>query len=318
MEENKITLVAQMELLDEIAEAAVSLNPNIQWAKIIVTDDQPNLNKQRIPLDEFENIIRTGINTPIKMTDSEISRSHKDAMGKVIGTITQLVQEETRVVAIAAFWKFERPEDVSMLKKMYLDGNPPNVSWEITYRESQVDAENVEELHGVALNGIAIVAKPAYAGRTPFVAMSSVTEEDENVEELELAKQRITELETKVAELEVKAGEADTELTDLRAYKQNIETEKARAEKIQTIKTKFEEAGIQKDAEYFDANAEKLLAMSEDAFEFMLQELVAFKPAESAQAEDNGKNIRIPNFTKPENSRPTAKELGAALREFKA
>ena len=42
---------------DNEAMASISLNPNFRWAKIRVCDDMPNANNQRIPVEEFDNLI---------------------------------------------------------------------------------------------------------------------------------------------------------------------------------------------------------------------------------------------------------------------
>ena len=137
---NTIYLDTQINLLTEQefgeASAAISLNPAFQWAKIIVTDDKANLNKQRIPREEFVNLIRTGLFAPVKMSEAEIT-NHKEAIGKPIGTITQLLEDTDKLIALAALWKKERPDDVAMLKDMYTKGNLPNVSWEISYAEEK-------------------------------------------------------------------------------------------------------------------------------------------------------------------------------------
>lgn len=320
MEENKILLQTQIELIEQDlteAEAAVSLNPYFQWAKIIVTDDLPNLNNQRIPLDEFANIIKTGVSTPIKMTFAKVSDGHKEAMGKIIGTITQLMQEENKIVALAALWKKERPNDIEMLKDMYNRGTPPNVSWEISFAESQKEDTGVEALYGTALTGLAIVGNPAYAGRTAFVAMASKEEEESNVEELEQLTQAKETLEKELAEIKEKLEASAAELEDLRQYKKEIEDAKALEEKFAAVKTKFTEAGIEKDDEYFTTNKEKLLGLSEDALDFMIQELVSFaaKTKTDGEASTKDKTVEIPQFSGSGNGKLSPRELGKKLRE---
>lgn len=173
---NKIKLASSIELVNDKASlgeafASVSLNPYFQWAKIVVTDDLPNANKHRVPQEEFDNIIKTGIFAPIKMAESGISRGHDEAMGKPIGTISQLTKVGNKVIALAALWKKERPDDIEGLKKMFDTGLYPNVSWELSYAESSME-EDVEVLHGISLNGLAVVSQPAYEGRTAIFALA--------------------------------------------------------------------------------------------------------------------------------------------------
>lgn len=319
MDNNIINVQAQLEFIDDTdtAEAAVGLNPYFQWAKIIVTDDQPNLNKQRIPSEEFDNIIRTGVFTPIKMTFSEISKGHKEAFGKVIGTLTQLIKEGNRVIGLAALWKKERPEDIGMLKDMYEKGTPPNVSWEMAFRNNSVDDDGIESLLDTSLTGLTIVSNPAYAGRTSFVAMSSVEDQEEtNVEELEQLKEKVTELETNLSTVNDELTQAKAELDELRTYKKTIEDEKLENERFSAIKEKFVSAGITKNDEYFESNREKLLSITDEALTFMIQEIVAF--SSNASVNEN-KNIDAPNFAgeQPKSKKLSPAELGRALRDGK-
>ena len=225
MTDNKITIETQLELADEgFSEAAIGQNSTFQWAKIIITDDKPNLNKQRVPADEFDNLIRTGSFTPIKMAEKHISDGHAESKGKIIGTLASFSKDSgndtNRLFALAALWKMERAEDISLLKEMYNSGELPEVSWEIAYSSQDTDDDGISTLHGLTLTGVAVVGKPAYGGRTPIIAMSSVNEE-ESVEETEKLTTRITELESTLAS-------TNEELTTLREYKNSIELEKAK------------------------------------------------------------------------------------------
>lgn len=324
----KFELIKEEDELDD-AFASISLNPFIQWAKIVVTDDLPNGNKERVPLEEFENLIKSGIHAPIKMAEEEISDGHDEALGRPIGTITQLIQEGNKLIALAALWKKERPEDIKLLKEMYSDGNPPNVSWEISFKDFDVDDDGVTNLRGTFLNGLAVVTNPAYKGRTQFVAMSSKNKdkEDFSVEENEKLKSRVSELETdleklqkEIKEKDVALAEKDVELETLREFKTEYERKQAEAAKFDGIKEKFAKAEIEKDDEYFEEKKEFLLGLEEDALDFMLQEMVAFSELlEDSQASDNDKDnkTRVPLVRNKKNDSLTPKELGRALRESK-
>ncbi len=113
--------------------AAISLNPTFAMVKFILTDDQPNANKQRIPKSEFPNLVRTGIYAPIKMALEGIKEDHSNALP--IGVITHLKEEESQVLGIAALWVREREKDVKMLKEMHATGNLPQLSWEILHED---------------------------------------------------------------------------------------------------------------------------------------------------------------------------------------
>lgn len=329
MEDNKIYLNTALEFIDETPEdgeafSAVSLNPMFQWAKIVVTDDLKNANKQRIPAEEFDNMIKTGIHSPIKMAQGEISTGHDEAFGNPLGVITNLTKETNKVFALAALWKRERPNDVSKLKEMYEKKTPPNVSWEISYTDADVDEEGVQTLKGVSLNGLAIVGMPAYQGRTSFVAMASEeTEENSNKEkneldELELLKQEIANLKAELAEKQTVLDSLNTELAELKTYKTTIEQEQAEAAKFESIKTKFVEAGIEKDADYFTEKKALLLKLGEEELDFMIQEMVAFK--ESTASDHTDKKVKVPDIknTDTDEDLNDPRKLAQALRAIKA
>lgn len=389
-----INLNTKLELVDELdgeAFAAISLNPMYQWAKIVVTDDQPNANKHRVPLEEFDNIIKTGIFAPIKMAESGISRGHDEALGKPIGTITQLTKVNNRIIALAALWKKERPESIELLKEMYSKGTPPNVSWELSYAESKIETDEVEALYGISLTALTVVSAPAYTGRTPFVAMASswskeyidklpdtsflyvkdgerylpikndkglydinyiqaalenvdklgleadvieqlkqkatniITQiesalenisqeqndkEDETVDNTEL-EQKVSSLETENVELKTKLQTYETELTTLRSYKESAEQEKATAQRLVEIKTRFSEAGLEKEDTFWTEKAETLLKLDDAALDFMIQELVSFGKTSEAST----KKTEVPNFKSDKGSKMTPAELAKALRE---
>jgi hypothetical protein len=316
MEEKLINLESNIELIENNdAEASISLNPLFQWAKIVVTDDEPNANKQRVPRNEFDNLVRTGVLSPVKMDIGKIS-DHEASVAKPIGVISQLMIENNKVIALAALWKKERSEDIRMLKEMYLTGTPPQVSWELSFAESQIE-DGIENLKGIILNGLAIVASPAYAGRTPFIAMASQNQEEVPVEELEQLKTRVTELESAVAEKETQLSEKEVELNTLKEYKANIEKETAEAQKLSEVKQKFVDAGIEKDEAYFTENKVKLLEMEASLLDFVIQEMVSFASSKNTNASTHT-TTEIPNITNTSTvDLSDPKALAKALKDMK-
>jgi DNA repair exonuclease SbcCD nuclease subunit len=327
----KLNIATKFELIKEENElgdafASVSLNPFIQWATIVVTDDLPNGNKERVPLDEYDNLIKSGVHAPIKMAEEEISEGHEEAYGRPIGTITQLVQEGNKLIALAALWKKERPEDIKLLKKMYSDGKPPNVSWEISFKEAELGEDGVTTLKGLYLNGLAVVGVPAYKGRTQFVAMSSKNKEKEDfsVEELEKLKTQVSNLETDVDKLtkenkekDETLAEKDVELEALREFKADTERKNEEVERFAAIKEKFSEAEIEKDDEYFEKKKEILLGLDENALDFMIQEMVAFSELTDESKAELKKKAKVPKLNSEKEVTLTPKELGQMLRDDK-
>jgi hypothetical protein len=163
------------ELGDELNEAQASFlqNPAVSWAKFVLTDDQPNKNKQRIPQEEFDNLIKTGIHMPIKMAKGNINNGHDGS--EPLGVITHLKRTGNKILALAALWQRERSEDVEYLKTLSKDKKPINISWEILYEDSKSseEFEGVQDLLSTSLKAATVVGMPAYGGRTPILAIAA-------------------------------------------------------------------------------------------------------------------------------------------------
>ena len=171
--ENVVYLISDKAVKDEFGEAmasTIATDQVITWAKFVLTDDKPNGNGQRVPSEEFANLIKTGTYKPVKMAIGEIKDGHEDA--KPIGVITNLTQVDNKIVALAALWDHERGGDVSAIKERVKSGKPVNVSWEILYSDTVLN-DGVTDLIGLTLAAATIVGIPAYAGRTQFLAVAA-------------------------------------------------------------------------------------------------------------------------------------------------
>ena len=326
--ENKIEkILSDLQLISEEgldsidSFASITLNPTLRWMKFILTDDKPNGNKQRVPLDEFANLINSGVHMPIKMAIGEIKPGHEEAVP--LGVITNLKQVRDQIEGLAAVWSRERPQDVEFVISEFKAGRTPQISWEIPYTEIIKNDDGIEDLRGICLRAATLVGLAAYRGRTPILAVASDnkpnTEDKQSMEEIETLKVQLQEAIDKVAALEAQLQEKigtlaslEPELTQLREYKSQIEKEEQEAAKLVTIKTKFTEAGIQKDDEYFATNKERLLALSDTDLDFMMQELVAFAKASQKPGDDR---LEIPNFANLDINTTTKNEVLKALRE---
>lgn len=288
--ENQLELINEGEDNFSSASLNVSLNPMLNWMKFVLLDDLPNGNKQRIPKDEFDNIIKTGIHMPIKVSAGEISPGHTEAFP--IGVITNLMVEDNKIIGLAALWSTERPDDVNLLIDKYKKGEPLNISWELFYNDSVENAdESCADLRGVTLTAATLVGIPAYKGRTNVFGMASDKEEELKLEELEILKTAKETLTNKVTELQelldAKSEEmekASAELLDLRKFKEEVEAEKQAEEKFASIKTKFSEAGLEFESQYFEERKDNLLAMSDEAIDFFIQEALAFNKGKKEEA----------------------------------
>jgi hypothetical protein len=312
---NSITFETEFEIVEDEALASVGNNPTFRWCKFVLTDDLPNLNKNRIPESEFDNLIRTGLYAPIKMAATEIRDGHDKSIP--LGTITSLKKEGNTVKGLAALWSLERGEDVDLIKKAYDSGKPLNLSWEILYKNTEDEPDGVTALKDTVLRATTFVGLPAYAGRTPILQVASVENvenpTEENMEgnlELEELKQEHDTLLAKYAELETNFTALSTEKEELLQYKKDIEDKEALVAKFEAIKQKFVEAGLTREEEYFVENKERLLALAEDALDFMLQDLVAFGTKSQEVA-----STKLPVIPDKSKEKLTPSELAKKLRE---
>jgi hypothetical protein len=334
---------------DKEVMAAVSRNPTLKWIKFVLTDDAFNVNKQRIPKNEFANLVNTGVHMPIKMAEGAILEGHEYSVP--IGTITALAERETSVEGIAALWSREFPEEVKILEEMAKSDKKPQLSWEIMYQDS-VAEETGEALRDVALRAATIVGMPAYEGRTPILTMASKTttatnpdavvdtvtnegEADYKIVTEEVKPMEIKELEDKITLLEGEKLTLATQVKDLQtamealtserdtlaAFKHTVDATNEKAQKLTAITELFTKSGVDLPEDYLtdDAKAEKLLGMDLAQLEFMIQELAVFaskKTVEESASEKHsitGKKT-IPNIS-DKNEDLTPKEIAEKMRE---
>jgi Tfp pilus assembly protein FimV len=308
--DKSIFITTDLVLDEQMAEAGISGNPYIRVGKFVLTDDGFNANKRRILQDEFDNLIRTGVNMPVKMASGAIADDHNKA--SPIGVITHLRKEENKIIGLTALWETERKEDVAYLKERAASDNPPQQSWEILY-DNETETEGGFDLHGCVLKAATIVGLPAYKGRTPMYAVAS---EERNMELEERVKELEAELKKAQDALEEKnkaTSTLETEAASLREYKTLVEAEKAKVEKLASIKSLFASAGIAKDESYFSTNYERFSKLEQNDLEFIVQEMASFKPKEETSSV---KTPAIPAVV-AEPTKNTAQEIIEGLRKFK-
>lgn len=164
--------------------------------EIVLTDFEPNKNKQQIPDSEAENLIRTALNMPIKIAYA--NGKHKGHAESIpIGTISEVWQDENQILARSILWKEEYPEIDKYLKTATAEHEFLGTSWEILYQNSET-LDNIEILHGCVFSSTVIVDNPAYGFRTPI---RSIAEEKESMEENETESPEMEKLE-KLMEIE--------------------------------------------------------------------------------------------------------------------
>ena len=294
------TILIKDKLGEGDAFASISLNPTLRWLKFILTDDQPNENKQRIPQEEFDNLIRSGINMPIKMAEGDIADGHPGS--KPIGVITHLKKVANKIEGLAALWSSERPDDVDLIIEEFESGTPPQISWEVPFDEEILGDDGVSTLKGIILRAATLVRLPAFAGRTPVIAVAATKvkpiEANANNQEDIMTDEKIKELEDKLAEANSTIAEltgqlkektdgfasVEEELTTLRDFKAKSDKEADEATQLTAVRTKFAEAEIEKSDEYFVENRERFLSLDTAGLDFLVQEMSAFAKTSVANA----------------------------------
>ncbi len=350
---NIVTSIVQLSI-DDIPNlpnevvAAISRNPTLKWIKFILTDDSPNVNNQQIPKEEFANLVKTGIHMPIKMAQGFIRDGHEFAVP--IGSITNLIEKEHTVEGIAGLWKHEFPDEVNLLQDRASGDDKPQLSWELLYKDSTFDDNEVEVFEGVSLSAATFVESPAYEGRTPVVVMASkskssdadykiVTEETNKMEEQ--LKSLQTQVDTLLGEktglvsdletlkksfetLETEKGELTAANEELSQFKTGVEAEVALEAKLAALKALFTQADINIPEDYLEdkEKREKLLAMNLNEVEFLIQELQSFpsteeahKKGEASKKKHLGSKSDAPNTQADTEIEWTPSEIAEAMRK---
>ncbi|KKN38974.1 hypothetical protein LCGC14_0748180 [marine sediment metagenome] len=334
--------------------AAISRNPTLKWIKFVLTDDSPNANEQRIPKEEFANLVKTGVHMPIKMAQGFIREGHEFSVP--IGSITNLVERDNFVEGIAGLWQKEFPDEIELLKERASSDIKPQLSWEILYQSSTLDDNGIETFEGVMLEAATFVESPAYEGRTPVVVMASkqkaqgqdykiVTEDYNNMEEqlkaleIELAKARgesesltsdLATLQESFDALETEKGELTTSNEELSAYKSEIEEALAQEAKLEALTELFSKSEVRLPDDYLEdeEKREQLLAMDLNDVEFLIRDLSSFASGEEEDEVDGGKKgsagkkrlgskDAAPNLDGVKSKDWTPEEIAKAMREDK-
>lgn len=298
---------ASFEILAQVPEKLEShasvFGDHVMWLRFVFTDDQANHNKQGVPRTEFANIIRTGKLKPFKkLSGGVIGPDHEGAIP--IGAIASLEEVDNTIEAIAAVWEKEFPEDADQIRETHAAGQSLNVSWELWYQDEEVDDDGVAWLKDITTRAVTMVDNPAYAGRTPILAVAAnkkgeAEAEAESAERPTLDEElkegdSSMELEELKAQLKVKEEELDKvtverdeakssldelkgelkELEDLRQFKEQVEADRARQELLDKRFGSFAEAGIEMERDAFEAEADRWLGMDDEAFSFVLKMMV--------------------------------------------
>src|SRR5688572_27337884 len=156
------------------------LQTNLEF---VFTDFLPNKNKQGVPIEEADNLIRTGVDMPVK-ADFRGKKLGDHPFSFPVGHITAMEQRADRVIGRAVMYKDEFPELASYLEKASAGEKGVHFSWELYHEDDNVDDAGVQWLRNCVVAATTIVANPAYGDRTSLLAIAS-TELQNRIEELE-------------------------------------------------------------------------------------------------------------------------------------
>lgn len=164
-----------------IRAAASARHPLQTLITFILTDFQPNTNKQAIPRAEAENIINTAPGMPIKIRyDGESVDGHPGArpIGPILKAWIDSDNGSEVIMAEAALWNNEFKDVDAFIKSANAENEEIGTSWELLYESSDKDESGIEWLKDILFTGSAIVKNPAYGKqRTRIMSVAEANAE---------------------------------------------------------------------------------------------------------------------------------------------
>jgi len=141
---------------------------------LILTDFEPNGNRQAIPRSEAENIIRTALNQPLKINftgDGYLGHKGAFPVGPITSAYIGTDNGREVIMGEAIIWN-ELYKDVSEHLIATLDEGV-GTSWEMYFEESNKDNNGVEWLNNCTFAATCVVETPAYGpNRTRILAIA--------------------------------------------------------------------------------------------------------------------------------------------------
>ena len=168
------------------AAVSESNNPLQTRVGLILTDFEPNINNQAIPLREKANIMRSALNMPLRINfDGEQFHGHSGAipLGPIVRVYEDTDNGREVVKGEAVIWTEDHSDIATYLKEMFAEG--VGTSWEIYHSDSTVDESGVEWLSDCILAGTCIVDTPAYGpNRTRILAIAeTIAKKEQSIEQ---------------------------------------------------------------------------------------------------------------------------------------
>ncbi len=299
--------------------------------------------KQGIKAEDFDEVIKTAINMPVKMLYLGRKKigGHFGSVpiGHITGMTKEVIDGVNSLVAEAVLYTEEFPDEVHFLKEAFAAGEAPGISYEVRHNPTASLIENgVEWLKNLVTQAATIVKSPAYGSRTAIMALASnkeLTVDEFNKELLELMKpssnnseggssnmdekdKKIADLTQQLATASTEAQNLETELTTLRDQIKTLTEENSGLKKTALIEARlkaYTEAGLtlEADAEKADKKKNLLVDMSEEVFNTYIEDLKAAK-ASKIKAEASRKGADFPRFATGAGEELNLTDLKSSLR----
>jgi hypothetical protein len=229
---------------------------------LILTDFEPNGNKQGIPLAERDNIIATALHQPLKINftgDGYTGHTGAIPIGPITAAYAGIDNGRDVIMGDAVIWNEVYNDIAEHLKVAFSEG--VGTSWEIYFEDAETDTNGVNWLHGCVFAGTCVVEVPAYGpNRTRVLAIA---------EALEAKEDTLTEVENNMAVDQKVESAADTTNMD-ETRNQLLETQDLLFKLWEGVDTLFnktfeiEAASVEKDIGTIAAQfAEKISKIAE-------------------------------------------------------
>lgn len=217
MTEKTAVFTSAIASIEEVASGDFK-HPFLTIAKFIFADDRGNTNRQGIEYEDFPEVAQSAIGMPVKMAFTGTGTDNHT--GSVpIGHINAMdtVEEDGvhKLIATAALWPSEYPEEITYLKEAYAAGKAPGISWELAY-ETSIKKAGIEWLKSIVTKAATFVRTPAYGSRTHLMALAAAN--DGSLVEL------VKEVLAQVSEDNDKGGNNEVTEEEIKQMKQEAET----------------------------------------------------------------------------------------------
>lgn len=349
MDEDKVAQfsIAISEIEDIILEEPEFKHPLLTIAKFVFADDKGNGNNQGILAEDFDEVIKTAIDMPIKMKYLGAAGAGGHPGSIPIGHIKKIEKvsddDGNRLVAWAALYTEEFPDEIQYIREAFADKKAPGLSYEIVYRNSIVQ-NGIEWLKDMVVRAATFVRRPAYGNRTAILALASnkelsqddfekevlalvqpeevsdkgglnMDEKDQKIQQLEEALALATSKQDEITALNEQIATLTTERDSFRDENTSLKTSILVSERVQAWK----DAGLplESDAEKLDKKKSFWAAMSADQFNEYLEDLKSVKSVSATAGQANaGLNGGIPKLAVAGDKEITFDDLKGGFRSL--